>query len=174
MKSIQYDVDKSKQEYINEGFVEILMGVCNAYTQQLKDYKQGKRKQYGIKHYVSATIHAAMGDTLNQMATSISTNNSNFELWDKGQLVVILSRTKFAKDSIFVGSKEETLDAFRQMLLKRNQWTDYVEDVLNIVTINSKEISDFQHTFTQSLFLYRIVDFVCLTAIQDTYTCYYC
>ena len=57
-----------------------------------------------------------MGDTLNQMATSISTKDCNFELWDKGQLVVILSRTKFAKDSIFVGSKEETLTAFRQLL----------------------------------------------------------
>ena len=42
MKFIEYDVNKSKQEYINEGFVERLMGVCNAYTQQLKDYKQGK------------------------------------------------------------------------------------------------------------------------------------
>ena len=50
----------------------------------MKDYKQGKRKQYRIKHYMSATIHAAMGDTLNKMATSISMNNSNFELWDKG------------------------------------------------------------------------------------------
>ena len=152
MKSIEYDVDKSKQQYINEGFQEISMGICNAYTQKLKHYKQGKRKQYGIKHYVSATIHAAMGDTLNQMATSISTNDSNFELWDKGQLVVILSRTKFAKDSIFVGPKEETLTAFKQLLLKRNQWTDYIEDVLNIVTINSSEPSQLQHTFTQSSF----------------------
>ena len=66
MKSIEYNVDKSKQEYINEGFVKILMGVCNAYTQRLRDYKQGKRKQHGIKHYVSATIHTAIGDTLNQ------------------------------------------------------------------------------------------------------------
>ena len=144
------------------------MGVYNAYTQQLKDYKQGKRKQYGIKHYVSATINAAMGDTLNQMATSILMNNSNFEFWDKGQLVVILSRTKFAKDSIFVGPKEETLDAFRQLLLKRNQWTDYVEDVLNIVTINSKESSDLQHTFTQSSFLYQIAD-VCLPQCNTGY-----
>ena len=168
MKSIEYDVDKSKQQYINEGFKEISMGVCNAYTQKLKHYKQGKRKQYGIKHYVSATIHAAMGDTLNQMATSISTNDSNFELWDKGQLVVILSRTKFAKDSIFVGPKEETLTAFKQLLLKRNQWTDYIEDVLNIVTINSSEPSQLQHTFTQSSFPYRIAD-VCLPQCNTGY-----
>ena len=80
MKSIEYDVDKSKQQFINEGFQEISMGICNAYTQQLKHYKQGKRKQYGIKHYVSASIHAGMGDTLNQMATSISTKDCNFEL----------------------------------------------------------------------------------------------
>ena len=86
MKSIEYDVNKSKQQYINEGFQEISMGVCNTYTQHLKNYKQGKRKQYGIKHYVSTTIHAAMGDTLNQMATSISTNN--FVFWALGQRTV--------------------------------------------------------------------------------------
>ena len=97
------------------------MGVCNGYMQKLKDYKQGKRKQYGLKHYVSATIHAAMGDTLNSMAMSISTKDSNFELWDKGQLVVLISRTKHAKDSIFVGSKQDTLDAFKQLILQRNQ-----------------------------------------------------
>ena len=60
-KSIQYDSNKLKQEYISEGYKEISMGVCNAYMQRLKDYKQGKKKQYGIKHYVSATIHADMG-----------------------------------------------------------------------------------------------------------------
>ena len=35
-KSIEYDVNKSKHQYINEGFQEISMGVCNVYTQQLK------------------------------------------------------------------------------------------------------------------------------------------
>ena len=54
-----------------------------------------------------------MGDTLNQMATSLSRNNCIFELWDKCQLVGILSRTKNAKDSMFVGPKEETLATFR-------------------------------------------------------------
>ena len=58
MKFIEYDINKSKQQYINEGVQEISMGLCNMYTQRLKDYKQSKRKQYGIIHYVSATIHA--------------------------------------------------------------------------------------------------------------------
>ena len=79
---------------------------------------------------------ATMGDTLNSMATSISTKDSNFELWDKGQLVVLISRTKHAKDSIFVGPKQDTLDAFKQLILQRNQWTDYIEDVLRLVTNN--------------------------------------
>ena len=95
------------------------MGVCNAYTQQLTDYKQGKMKQYSIIHCVSDIIHATMVGTLNQMA-SISLNNFNFDLWDKDQLVVVLRRTKNTKSSIFVGPKEKTLAAFRQLLLKRN------------------------------------------------------
>ena len=86
----------------------------------------------------------------------------------KEQLAVILSSTKHAKVSIFVGPKEETLAAFRKLLLNWNQWTDYVEDVLNIVTINSKEILDLQHTFTQSSFPYRIAD-VCLPQCNTGY-----
>ena len=136
------------------------MGVCNGYTQKLKDYKQGKRKQYGLKHYVSATIHAAMGDTLNSMATSISTKDSNFELWDKGQLVVLISRTKHAKDSIFVGPKQDTLDAFKQLILQRNQWTDYIEDVLRLVTINDCDDTTTDQILTQTSFPYRIADVV--------------
>ena len=36
MKSIEYDRTKSKQHYIDAGFVEISMGVCNGYTQRQK------------------------------------------------------------------------------------------------------------------------------------------
>ena len=160
LKSIEYDGTTSKEQYIQNGFKEISMGVCNGYTQKLKDYKQAKRKQYGLKHYVSATIHAAMGDTLNSMATSISTKDSNFELWDKGQLVVLISRTKHAKDSIFVGSKQDTLDAFKQLILQRNQWTDYVEDVLRLVTINECDDTTTDQILTQASFPYRIADVV--------------
>lgn len=98
---------------------------------------QAQRKQYGLKHRVTGTIHAAMGDTYDSMATMISETDPNFGLWDKGQLIVILSRTRDPKKTIFVGDKTETLRAFRSLLLKRTQWTDFMEHILSVITINS-------------------------------------
>ena len=65
---------------------------------------QAQRKQYGLKHYVAGTIHSVMGDTL--MCIAIAKNLSGFRLWNKGQLIVILSRTKKGKDTIFIGDKD--------------------------------------------------------------------
>ena len=74
-----------------------------------------------MKHCVTSTIHAAMGDTLPIMATEISRNNSNYKMWDKGQMVVILSRTKCAKNTIFVGDKNGTLSALKDLLTRKTQ-----------------------------------------------------
>ena len=38
-----------------------------------------------------------MGDTLSNMATEISRINANFKIWDKGQMIAILSGTKYDK-----------------------------------------------------------------------------
>ena len=51
-----------------------------------------------------------MGDTLSSMAIEVSFANSNYKMWDKGQMIVILSRTRKAQDTIFVGDKNETLN----------------------------------------------------------------
>ena len=65
-----------------------------------------------MKHHIAAgTIHSAMGDTLAAVATSISLHDCNYTICDKGQLLVNISQTRLAKDTIFVGDKEETLDA---------------------------------------------------------------
>ena len=77
------------------------------------------------------------GDTLQFMATQISTQDSNFSLWDKGQLVVLLSQTKKAENSIFIGPKNETLKALTQLLLSKTQLSNYIEEVLKLVTVNN-------------------------------------
>lgn len=158
IKSVKYEEGKSKESYIAEGYKEVKIGIGNTYTQGIQNNMQCKRKQYGLKLHVSATIHAAMGDTLEKMATSISSSDPNFNLWDKGQLVVKLSRTKKAKDSIFVGSKTETLRAFRKLLKKKNQWSDYIEEVLSLVTVNNTEYNRSSRIMTQRSFPFKICD----------------
>ena len=165
-REILYDETMTKQSFINNGFTECRIGTSNEYTQSLKNNIQGKRKQYGLKPYVSSTLHGAMGDTLQFMATQISTQDSNFSLWDKGQLVVLLSRTKKAENSIFIGPKNETLKALTQLLLSKTQWSNYIEEVLKLVTVNNDHGNNQDHAIqrptTQNLnqnhYPFRIYD----------------
>ena len=68
-----------------------------------------QRKQYGLKPHVASTVQASMGDTLCRIAIEISSTEMNFKLWDKAQVVVLLSRTRYAKDIIFVGNERKTI-----------------------------------------------------------------
>ena len=54
---------------------------------------------------VSSTIRGALCDTLQFMSTKISVQDSNFNVCDKCQLIVILSGTKHATNSMFIGPK---------------------------------------------------------------------
>ena len=104
-------------------------------------------------------MHGAQGQTLFQMATEISLANSDFKIWDKGQLIVILTRTKRGKDTIFVGNKQDTLDALKNLLLSRTQWTDCIEHILSIFTVNeSNPTSNIVRTMNQNDYPFRICD----------------
>lgn len=164
-KQVAYDPDASKESYLDNGFVEISVGCAPERINNVLHNKQAQRKQYGLKHHISGTIHSAMGDTLPSVATSISVRDQNYTLWDKGQLLVIISRTKYAKDTIFVGEKEGTLDALVSLLKCRTQWTDYMERILRIVTINSgddnKNAEENRSGLDQSSYPFRVRD-ICL------------
>ena len=66
-------------------------------------------RKYGLRHYVTGTIHGAIGNTYNRMEILVSDIEKIFSLWDRGQLIVILLRTKIMGDTIFVGPKNETV-----------------------------------------------------------------
>ena len=50
-----------------------------------------------------------MDDNLISMTKESSKNNTQFKLWDKGQPIIIFSRTKIDKHTNFVGDKNDTL-----------------------------------------------------------------
>lgn len=160
IKDIEFDINKTKEMYLNEKYEEIKIGIAPQRTQILSNNCQAKRKQYGLKHRVTSTIHAAMGDTLSNMATEISRVNANFKMWDKGQMIVILSRTKYASKTIFVGDKNDTLKALKDLLTRKTQWTDFMEEILRLITINntSDNHTTRTRTFTQQTFPYRVCD----------------
>ena len=162
-KHITWDPTLSKRAYIEQGFLEKKVGLAPERTQFIANDIQAQRRQYGLKHRVTSTIHAAMGDTLPRVAMEISEDNNHFKLWDKAQVVVLLSRTKFSKDLVFVGSKCSTILALTLLLRMKSQWTNYIEDVLRIITLHNSDFPTGENdervrTMTQREHPFRICD----------------
>ena len=158
LHDIQFDESKSKDDYLAMGFYEVQVGIAPIRTQAISRYLQAQRKQYALKHRVTSTIHASMGDTLNKVAMQIT--DAMFELWDKAQIIVALTRTKLGRNVIFVGDVEETSNAIIQLIQTKSQWTDYMENILNFITISNDNPNnqDTVPTLNQDTFPFRICD----------------
>ena len=96
-----FDPDLPKYYYIQIGFKEVSIGQAPEQIVFCCDLKYTLR-QYVLSHYATVTIHGAMGDTYNCMAISVSNTEKLFSLWDRGQLIVILSRTRITKNNILL------------------------------------------------------------------------
>jgi hypothetical protein len=158
-KEIVFNPIESKECYLDQGFKEIKIGCATERTKWMCNNFQARRRQYGLKHHVTATIHASMGDTISVIATEISSKNSAYKIWEKGMLVVLTSRTRFAKDIIFVGNKTETLEALKEILLRKTQWCEFMENVLSLITVNQEDcVLPSERLLTYESYPLRICD----------------
>ena len=73
---------------------------------------------------------------------------------------MLLSRTKFAKNIIFVGNKIDTLNAFLNILMKKNAWSEFMELVLDIIKLTSSETNEeiLSQTMLQDKYPIQICD----------------
>ena len=136
LKWTTYDSEKQEEEYIAEGWRKQLVGTSTDRTHRISSTVQAKRHQYGLKHHVTSTIHASMGDTISKIVTEICNSSQFHKLWDKAQVIVLLSRTRNAKDIIFVGNMESTIQSIIRLCKMSNQWTDYMELILEMASVN--------------------------------------
>ena len=58
---------------------------------------------------------------------------------DCSQLIILLSRTCIIANTIFASSKKDTINALKKLLIIYKQWCDYIQDIINIITIKSEE-----------------------------------
>ena len=91
-----------------------------------------KRKQYGLKHHISSTIHAAVGHTVPKIAGCL--DNPDSRLWERAQAVVFLTRTGRLADIIFVGDKAKNIQAIITALRLKDQWTDYMTCMVDVLS----------------------------------------
>ena len=120
IQDVIYDCNKSKSDYINEGWKLEKIGVAPSRIIKISKNIQAERRQYGLKHRITSTIHGSMGDTLTKVATEISHDNNSFRLWDKAQVIVACSQTKLGKNTIFVGDKRSIIQALTYLIQRKN------------------------------------------------------
>jgi hypothetical protein len=107
------------------------MGLAPEQTHSVARDAQAKRRQYGLKHQIASTIHAGMGQDLTGVVTQVSLIDPDYRLWEREQVVVFMSRTHFASQIIFVGDKQDTLEASEEILKSRSQFSKYICYVWN-------------------------------------------
>lgn len=99
----------------------------------------GFRRQYGMKSIGASTINKQIGNTLMRCAIEYHPPNCP---WEKAQIVVMLSRTHRACDTIIVGPKQAAIEHMYQLLCVGSQWTEYVETILRKLTVNADQTED--------------------------------
>ena len=157
LKTFIFNNITDEEYYTSRGWKKQTIGVAREYDIPTSGSLKGRRKQYGIKHHVTSTVHSCQGDTLHKVATEVSHINRHYKLWDKGQVVVLLSRTRLAKDLIFVGSKTETVTCLVNLIQTKSQWSDYMERVISIVKVNPT--NDELPSIHQRIFSYEVSPF---------------
>jgi len=102
-----------------------------------------RRRQWPVRYYVSSTIHRIIGETCDRIATQISVASSAYTLWEKEQLIVLVSRVRSLDHITFVGTLNDTLLAIRKLLKQKSDlatWIDKRIETLNLLQDNYNPI----------------------------------
>ena len=90
------------------------------------------RIQYTLRHHIGSTLHSIMGQTLSKLITQISRGSGPYSLWLPSQVVVLLSRTRTAADTIFVTTDlRETAETLYDVLSQTTPFRTYISDLLD-------------------------------------------
>ena len=87
LQDLEYNVTKIKEDYLEEVWVLQKIGITTERVQNVSHDIQAQRKQYGLKHSITFTIHTAMFDTLIKVTMENSNENGMFKLWDNPQVI---------------------------------------------------------------------------------------
>ena len=89
------------------------------------------RKQFPLTNFVCSTIHKAIGETLPKIATQVSLIHKEYRLWEREQLLVLLSRVATLQDIIFVtNDNNDAINAMMHLLQTPSRWAAHIDQVL--------------------------------------------
>ena len=115
----------AEEEFIQSGYRIEHVGQAPSRTKYIGLGFQAKRIQYGLRHRIAATIHAGMGQDLPAVITKVD-GPKMYELFQREQVLVLLSRTHYAKDIYFVGDPVDTAKVLWKALNVQSQYGEYL------------------------------------------------
>lgn len=117
-----------------------------AHVQDIRGGIKAKREQYVLRHYVGCTLHSAMGQTLATLVTKVCRGrNQPYSLWMAPQVVVLLSRTKYGRDTIIVakkGKERETAEFLYSLLMQTTRFRRYIDYLLDMLCSKAPALTD--------------------------------
>lgn len=124
----------SREYLISKGWKEVHIGVSPERLILVRGGFQAKRLQYSLKHIGAITINKSQGATL-PLGIAVEITRQ-YSPWEKGQIVVLLSRTTTSSQTIIVGDKNYAIQKMWELISVGNQWTTYSEHILKCITVN--------------------------------------
>ena len=97
---------------------------------------KGQRIQFPFRYYKANTIHRVMGETCPMVATEVNNSDSGkkyLRLWERSQLLVLLSRVPRLAALHFVGAQTTTENTFREMLCSKDMWSSFIGPRLELL-----------------------------------------
>ena len=79
--------------------------------------------------------------------------------WEKGPIVVVLSRTKTSELTIVVGEKNYAIQKIWELMILSNQWTKYTDTILKMILVNLSQNEVENDTFDYtSVYPFQLID----------------
>lgn len=129
-----YDSLTSKQELFDMGWTEVPVGTARDNTYKCNGGIKGRRKQYALRLHIYYTLHAAMGCTVSAICSRVSKEKGDpYYLWEKAQVIVLLSRTRCARNMYFVG--DDPVRIANDLLHVLQRETQYFRYMLNLLSV---------------------------------------
>ena len=135
----------TKDELRSMGWREVSIRCAPEREVNAKNNFQARRKQYALKHIGAITVNKSQGDTI-VLGIALEMTQEGTCPWEKEQIVVATSRTPTSSKMIIVGQMHWVVNKLWELVTTTNQWTQMMENVLEMLTINSTGNPEMTYT----------------------------
>ena len=135
----------TKDELRSMGWREVSIRCAPEREVNAKNNFQARRKQYALKHIGAITVNKSQGDTI-VLGIALEMTQEGTCPWEKEQIVVATSRTPTSSKMIIVGQMHWVVNKLWELVTTTNQWTQMMENVLEMLTINSTGNPEMAYT----------------------------